>query len=59
MQALSTRTNWSKTKARGKCRMMARKYYPDEWCDRCRVAMKESEDAFKNLSNACAKLRDG
>ena len=34
-------------------KMLARKYHPDEWCDRCIIARKENEDMFKIASSAC------
>ena len=44
--------SYSSREIRQKYRMLARKYHPDKWCDRCRFTRKEGEDIFKNLSNA-------
>ena len=34
--------------------MLARKHQLGKWCDRCRLAIKEGENMFKNASNAHA-----
>ena len=45
----------SAAEIRSNC-MLAHKQHPDEWHDRCMFTRKESEDAFKIMSNACSVL---
>ena len=57
MRILNVRNGCSEREIRRNYRLLACKYHPDEWCDRCLFTEREGEEIFKNLANAHNKLR--
>ena len=43
--------------ARMRCMVLARKYYPGKWCNKCNFSLTEGENALKSMSNAYGVLR--
>ena len=53
---LTTSRACCKREVRRKCRLLARKYYPDKWCEECNFTKAESEEVLKNILNTHALI---
>lgn len=56
MKILNVGIGCSDREIRRNYRLLARKYHPDKWCDRCLFTKREGEEIFKKLANAYNKL---
>ena len=57
LEVMQVSSNASPREIRLQCMMLARKYHPDKWCERCTFGREVGMGIFKNIANAFDVLK--